>query len=196
MPFPGHALDGRWTLRDAGTGELVEAGDIHNRQDERSEIKLRIRRDGLYALNPGAGYQRGGRLEFGRRPLVVEASPENEFVGLYPQTPTLDQPLFFFVPRGTEMFVLRIHASTSPESDLRFYGPDGGLTAEHMRLVTGSDLSLPVDVAVSVPAGTDDGIWAFTVSRSPRARLQLRGVPPYLARHPRELMTSREALVR
>jgi len=34
------------------------------------------------------------------------------------------------------------------------------------------------------------------ISRSPRAIIQLRGVPPYLARHPEELLTSREAVVR
>ena len=94
------------------------------------------------------------------------------------------------------MFVLRVHASSSHESDVRFYGPDGQLLSEHLRLVTGSDLSLPVDVPVTVPAGADRGIWAFTVSRSPRASLQLRGVPPYLARHPDELLTPREALSR
>ena len=94
------------------------------------------------------------------------------------------------------MFVLRVHASTSHESDVRFFGPDGRLVSEHLRLVTGSDLSLPVDVPVTVPAGAGHGIWAFTVSRSPRASLQLRGVPPYLARHPDELLTPREALSR
>ena len=94
------------------------------------------------------------------------------------------------------MFVLRIHASNSHESDVRFYGPDGGLVAEHLKLVTGSDLSVPVDVPVMVPVGVDRAIWAFTISRSPRAIIQLRGVPPYLARHPEELLTSREAVVR
>ena len=194
--FPDHTLDGHWTLRNAETGEFVEEGDIHEQQSGSAEVRLRIPRKGLYVLDPGAGYKKGGRLEFGRRHLVVEASTRSELTTLYPGTPPEVEPLFFFVPQDTEMFVLRVHASTSHESDVRFFGPDGRLVSEHLRLVTGSDLSLPVDVPVTVPAGADHGIWAFTISRSPRATIQLRGVPPYLARHPEELLTSREALVR
>ncbi len=194
--YPDHTLDGHWTLANAETGEVVEEGDIRRQQDESAQLRLQIQRKGLYMLDPGTDYQRGGRLEFDRRPQVVEASPESEFMALYPGTPTLDQPLYFFVPRDTGTFVVRIHANTSHESDVRFYGPDGKLVAEHLKLVTGSDLSVPVDVPVTVPAGADDGIWAFTISRSPRAIVQLRGIPPYLARHPEELLTSREAVVR
>ena len=194
--FPDHTLDGHWRLRNAETGEVVEEGDVREQQNESAEVRLRIPRKGLYLLDPGAGYKRAGRLGFGRRHLVVEASPRSEFTTLYPGTPPEVEPLFFFVPEDTEMFVLRVHASTSHESDVRFFGPDGRLVSEHLRLVTGSDLSLPVDVPVTVPAGADHGIWAFTISRSPRATIQLRGVPPYLARHPEELLTPREALVR
>ena len=194
--FSDHTLEGRWTLKSLATGEVVEEGDIHTQQGSGGQLRLQFPREGLYVLDPGTDYNKGGRLEFGRRHLVVEASPEREFMALYPGTPTLDQPLYFFVPRGTEMFVVRIHASTSHESDVRFYGPDGGLIAEHLKLVTGSDLSVPVDVPVTVPAGADHGIWAFTISRSPRATIQLRGIPPYVARHPEELLTSREAVVR
>ena len=194
--FPDHTLDGHWTLRNAETGEVEEEGDVREQQNESAEVRLRIPRKGLYVLDPGAGYKRAGRLGFGRRHLVVEASTRSELTTLYPGTPPEVEPLFFFVPQDTEMFVLRVHASTSHESDVRFFGPDGRLVSEHLRLVTGSDLSLPVDVPVTVPAGADHGIWAFTISRSPRATIQLRGVPPYLARHPEELLTSREALVR
>ena len=192
--FPDHNLDGRWRLINADTGEVVGGGDVRGPQ-EGAEVRLQIPRKGLYQLDPGAGYKRGRRLGFGRRHLVVEASPRSEFAALFTGTPPESQPLFFFVPQDTEMFVLRVHASTSHESDVRFFGPDGRLLSEHLRLVTGSDLSLPVDVPVPVPAGAD-GIWAFTISRSPSATIQLRGVPPYLARHPEELMTSREALGR
>jgi hypothetical protein len=188
IPFSDHTPEGHWTLKSLETGEVVEEGDIH------TQLRLQMPRTGLYVLDPGTDYKKGGRLEFGRRHLVVEASAEREFMALYPQTPTLDQPLYFFVPGGTQMFVVRVHASTSHESDVRFYGPDGRLVAEHLKLVTGSDLSVPVDVPVTVPDGADDSIWAFTISRSPRAIIQLRGVPPYLARHPAELMTPREAL--
>ena len=193
--FPDHTLDRHWTLREAETGDAVDDGTIFEPENESPEIRMRIPLKGLYALDPGAGYKKGGRLGFGRRHLVVEASPRSEFAALFTGTPPESRPLFFFVPRDTEMFVLRVHASTSHESDVRFYGPDGRLLSEHLRLVTGSDLSLPVDVPVPVPAGAD-GIWAFTISRSPSATIQLRGVPPYLARHPEELMTSREALGR
>ena len=199
LPFialPGHTVDGNWTLKEVGTGGVVKEGILSDPVNESGEVLLRIPRTGLYVLDPGSDYMKGGRLEFGRRPLVVEASPENEFMTVYPGTPPRVEPLYFFVPRGTELFVLRIHASTSHESDLRLYGPDGALVGEHLRLVTGSDLSLPVDVPVSVPAGADHGIWAFTISRSPRAIIQLKGVPPYLARHPAELLTPSEALVR
>ena len=193
IPFSDHTLEGHWTLESLETGEVVEEGDIQAHQG-RAQLRLQIARKGLYVLDPGNDSSKGGRLEFGRRHLVVEASPEREFMALYPATPTLDQPLYFFVPRDTEMFVVRVHASTSHESDVRFYGPDGQLVSEHLKLVTGADLSVPVDVPVMVPAGADAGIWAFSVSRSPRAIIQLRGVPPYLARHPDELLTPREAL--
>ena len=194
-PFPDHTLDGYWRLRSAGTGEVLEAGDVRAGPRESAEVRLQIPRKGLYLLDPGGGYKKGGRIGFDRRHLVVEASPKSEFAALFTGTPPEGGPLFFFVPRGTEMFVLRVLASTSHESDVRFFGPDGRLVSEHLRLVTGSDLSLPVDVPVTVPAGAE-GIWAFTISRSPRATIQLRGVPPYLARHPGELLTSREVLVR
>lgn len=194
-PFPDHTLDGYWRLRSADTGEVLEAGDVRAGLQESAEVSLQIPRKGLYLLDPGGGYKQGGRLGFDRRHLVVEASPKSEFAALFTGTPPEGGPLFFFVPRGTEMFVLRVLASTSHESDVRFYGPDGRLLSEHLRLVTGSDLSLPVDVPVTVSPGAE-GIWAFTISRSPRATIQLRGVPPYLARHPGELLTSREALVR
>ena len=197
IPYPDHTLDVHWTLKDGGTGAVVQEGDIHKPQNESAEIRLRIPHQGLYVLNPGTNYLKGGRLELGRRPLVVEASRESEFMPVYPR---MDEPLYFFVPRGTESFVLRVHSAGSSASDIRIYGPAGQVVSDNPGVVSGRDMSgmvhLPltfgVDISVTVPAGADARIWAFSIN-SVRSTIQLLGVPPYVARHPDELLVPREA---
>ena len=77
-------------------------------------------------------------LHFGRPPLALEASRESTFRLV---RSTTDEPLYFFVPQGTESFVLRVHSAGSPESDIRVYGPNGDVVSEHIGIATGRDLS-------------------------------------------------------
>jgi hypothetical protein len=184
IPYPDHTLDVHWTLTEVATGQLVDEGDIKKQQNESAEIRFRTPRKGLYALNPGTDYWKAGRLEFARRPLVAEASRESEFMPWYPRA---DEPIYFFVPKGTKQFVLRLHGAGTSESDIRIYGPDGQVVSDNPKLPSGWDIS------VFVPEGADGSIWAFTTA-SLRSTLQLLGVPPFVARRPDELMTPREAL--
>lgn len=184
IPYPGHTLQVHYTLTDAKTGEVIQEGDINRPKDQPGRIRLRIPRDGLYALDPGTDYWKAGRLEFPHRPLSVEASRNKAFMLWLPR---LDEPLCFFVPRGTRAFVLRLHAAGTSSSDIRIYGPDGQLLSDEKNLPSGWDIS------VTVPEGADGKIWAFSL-KSLRSTIQLLGVPPYVARRPDELIVPREAL--
>lgn len=186
IPYPQHTLDVHWTLSDASTGRTVSEGDIKKQRDESAELALTIPRDGLYRLNPGTDYWKAGRLAFPRRPLVVEASRESTFTLWLPK---IEEPLYFFVPAGTQSFVLRLNWAGTSSTDIRIYAPDG------TPIVDQKDLPSGWDISVKVPPGADGNIWALSV-RSLRANLQLLGIPPFLARYPDELMTPREAVGR
>ncbi len=204
-PYPGHTLDVGWTLKDVVTGAVVLEDSINKQRNESARIQLRIPRPGLYMLDPGTSYLKGGRLEFGSRPAVAEASRSSEFTLLRPR---ISEPLYFFVPRGTESFVLRVHSAGSFESDIRIYGPDGQIVSDNAGLVSGRDLAgrdtagrghTPLtfghDISVIVPAGADNRIWAFCLN-SVRSTVKLLGIPPYVAERPDELLVPREAVFR
>ncbi len=197
-------LDSYWTLRSMETGEVVEEGDLHTQPNESAQIRLKIPHRGLYALNPDTGYRKAGRLGFGQRRVVLEASRASTFA---PARSAMAAPLCFFVPRGTESFVLRVHSAGSLESNIRIYGPDGQVVSDYTGIVSGRDLAgrdwsgrghtpltFGVDISVVVPPGSDNRIWAFGID-SVRPRITLLGVPPYVARHPDELLAPREVVV-
>jgi hypothetical protein len=95
--------------------------------------------------------------------------------------------MFFFVPKGTRSFVLAFPSVGQTRSTVRLRLGDGTTVLEDKDVRAGDELS------VTVPVGRDGAVWGLELS-SLRCVVELYGVPPYVARHPRELLVPKETL--
>ena len=147
-----------------------------------------------------------GRATLCAADVTVASGPQAAFAGRYwdygPDhlvhdecilwRPTFDQPLYFFVPQGTRRFVIGLDG-TQEYSRLLLQTPAGRVMFEDDRIMQGipSYRLVGERVAVIVPRGADGKIWRLKLA-SYRCRVELYDVPPYLARHPAELLVPRE----
>ena len=219
-PFDaGHTIDCRWTLKHTGEGErAIAQGEVKAERGKPATVELDIPADGVYAFNPGTGYWRAAQIEFDKRPLSVWCGRSDK-PGKPRQIPLrLWQPkgeaLYFFVPKGTKHFVIGIASGGDPYTDLVVEIADGIVVVKE-RVVSNDQISVIVDEdvcqygaisemakwavspsherAVSVPKGKDGQIWRLRLN-SLRCIVELYDVPPYLARHPSELLVPEDAL--
>lgn len=93
---------------------------------------------------------------------------------------------YFFVPKGTKSFALSALVSGDRSAEVLLMNPRGVL---HKRTC----LEAREELAVRVPDGQDDGVWLISV-RGIGPRLVLRGIPPFVATHPRHLLVPRECV--
>ena len=138
-----------------------------------------------------------GRLGFGRRHLVVEASPAERIRRLVHRDSAREPTALLLRSAGHRNVRAEGSRFHQPQKgDVRFYGPDGRLLSEQSQ-AGNRRRPLPARRRSRTGAGRSRRESGPSPSAAvPGATLQLRGVPPYLARHPKELLTSREALGR
>jgi len=218
QPFDkGHTIDCRWTLRR--NGEIVASGRVQAEKGKAASTRLRLPADGLYSFDPGTGFWHAAQIRFGPRPLVVRAAradmpgrPKKTPLRLW--LPRTGQPLYFYVPKGVRHFVIGIVSGGDPWTRLRVRTADGTTVLDE-RVLAGSEVSVIVEAdrqkygaasamanncvlpaaerAVVVPAGRDGQVWSLELS-SLRCIVELYDVPPFLARHPSELLVPANAV--
>lgn len=215
-PFDsGHTVDGRWSL-SREDGQPVAQGTVKAERGQRAIARLQIREPGIYALNPGTDYWKAAQLEFPPRPLSVWCgrADQEDKPPLRLWLPRLDQPLYFYVPRGTRQFVIGIVEGGFPQSTLELRLADGTVVRRE-NILAGDQLSIIIDedrrqygdiaempkqavlpsqqLSILVPKGADGQVWALSIS-SLRVVVELYDVPPYVARHPAELLVPEDGL--
>jgi len=221
-PFDaGHTIDCRWTLKRvdlSGKEEEVAKGEVKAERGKPATIELSIPADGIYAFDPGTDYWKAAQIGFDERPLSVWCGRHDE-PGKVRQKPLQlwlpqNEALYFFVPKGVKHFVIGIVAGGDPYTDLVVETADGTIVVKE-RVVSGDQISVIVEEdvrqygeisemakhavlpaherGVKVPKGKDGQIWRLRLS-SLRCIVELYDVPPYLARHPAELLVPDDAL--
>ncbi len=171
---------------------------------------------GVYVLDPGTDYWKAAQLEFDRRPLSVWCGRADQ-QGKPPLRlwmPRLDQPLYFYVPKGTRHFVIGIVDGGFPQTTVELRLADGTVVRRE-NLLSGDQLCIIVDedrrqygdiaeipkqtvlpsqqLSVIVPKGADGQVWSLSLS-SLRCVVELYDVPPFVARHPSELLVPEDSL--
>jgi hypothetical protein len=101
--------------------------------------------------------------------------------------PSSPDGLYFFVPKGTKSFALKALANAGRTTEVLLLTPAG-------KLCKRTCLDAKEELAVRVPDGQDDGVWMVGL-RGVSPRLVLRGVPPFVASHPRHMLVPRECVV-
>ena len=211
-PFDkGHIVDNQWSLSRAG--KQAAAGHVKAPKGKPASTDVRLPAAGLYSLAPGTGYWRAAEVDVGERPLVVRAQRANtpgrsKKTPLRLWLPRFGQPLYFFVPKGVRHFVIGIVSGGNPWTCLRLKTAAGSTVLDE-KVLAGSEISVVVDAdrreygeisamanncvlpaaerSVTVPPGRDNQIWSLELS-SLRCTVELFDVPPFLARHPAELL--------
>jgi hypothetical protein len=219
-PFDsGHTVDCRWTLkRIDGKEQMIAKGEVKAERGQPAAIDLMLHSDGVYAFDRGTDYWKAAQIEFDERPLSVWCGRHDE--PSEPRRKPLQlwfprgEPLYFFVPKGTKHFVIGIVAGGDPYTDLVVETADGTVVARE-RVVSKDQISVIVDEdirqygvisemgkqavlpahekPVVVPKGKSGQIWRLRLN-SLRCIVELYDVPPYLARHPAELLIPEDAL--
>jgi membrane-associated protease RseP (regulator of RpoE activity) len=157
-------------------------------------------------------------MEFDRRPLSVWCGRFDE-PGEMRRMPLRlwlprGEPLYFFVPKGTKHFVIGIVSGGDPRSALELRTADG-TAIRREGIVAGDQISVIVEqdvreygemsemakqailpgeqLSIVVPRGEDGRIWALQIW-SLRCIVELYDVPPFVARHPAELLVPEDSL--
>jgi len=192
-PFDaGHTVDGHWVLRRVGQERPVAEGDIKAEKGKPAAMEATLPADGVYALDPGTGFWKTAEIGFAPRPLSVWAGradepgkPRSKEFRLW--LPRLNQPLYFYVPENVESFVLGFPSVGQTKTHVVLQGAGGKTIFENKDVTSGDQIS------VVVPEEHRGAVWSLSIA-SLRCVVELYGVPPYLARHPRELLVPEEAV--
>jgi len=193
-PFDaGHTVDGHWVLRRDGDELPVAEGDIKAEKGKAAAMEATLPTDGAYGLDPGTGYWKTAELGFAPRPLSVWAGradepgqPRRKEFRLW--LPRLNQPLYFYVPRSVEHFVLGFPSIGQAKTHLVLRAPGGKVLLEDKEVRAGDQVS------VAVPPEHRGAVWSLSLS-SLRCVVELYNVPPYLARRPAELLVPKKSLL-
>lgn len=188
-PYPNHTIDCHWKLMDVNEKTIVE-GDVKAERNQQATIEINIPEDGIYILDAGTTYWKSAMLTFDTRPLSVWAGrpdipgkPKREpFRQWRPQ----QEPVYFYVPKGTKSFVIGF---PSCQANTKVLIKDG-----NGKTIYSSDSIMPGDqVSIIVSEGSDNQIWSIAIT-SLRNTVELYDIPPFLARHPAELLVPEDAI--
>jgi hypothetical protein len=180
-----HTVDGHWTLTKPGARGAAAEGDLKAAKGQPAAIELRVPAAGVWSFDPGTSYWKAAQVGFDARPLSVWAGradspgrPRGR--SFLPWLPRPNEPVYFFVPKGTRHFVVGFPGGGTINA-IALRTADGQAVVEQKRLVAGDELS------VRVPPGKDGAVWSLAFT-GVRVTVELYGVPPFLARHPAELI--------
>jgi len=217
-PFDsGHTIACAWSLQRED-GQTIAQGELKAERGQPATLETTLGEEGVYTLHPGTDYWRAAQIEFDRRPLSVWCGRADRY-GKPPLClwlPRLDQPLYFYVPKGTRHFVIGIVQGGFPHTTLEIRLANGTV-ARREQLLSGDQISIVVqqdireygnlsemgkqtvlpsqELSIVVPKGADGQVWALSLN-SLRCIVELYDIPPFLARHPAELLVPEEALKR
>jgi hypothetical protein len=199
-------------------GRSIAQGVVKAEKGKPATVAVALPVDGIYAFEPGTGYWRAAQMEFDRRPLSVWCGRFDE-PGEMRRMPLRlwlprGEPLYFFVPKGTKHFVIGIVSGGDPRSALELRTADG-TAIRREGIVAGDQISVIVEqdvreygemsemakqailpgeqLSIVVPRGEDGRIWALQIW-SLRCIVELYDVPPFVARHPAELLVPEDSL--
>ena len=217
-PFDkGHTVSCDWVLRKEEA--TVASGHVEAPKGTPAQATVKLPDDAVYVLNPGTGFWHAARVDIGDRPFVFRAARADTpgvpiSVPLRFWLPAMNQPLYFYIPKGTRHFVVGIVSGGDPWTQLRIQTADGRVVVDD-RVLAGSEISVIVEEdqqtygadsamanhsilpsseqSVEVPKGADGQIWSLQLSGL-RCVVELYDVPPYLACHPRMLLIPKDAV--
>ncbi|MFA4029681.1 MAG: hypothetical protein GDYSWBUE_000975 [Candidatus Fervidibacterota bacterium] len=183
-PQPGHTILGHWKLIEALSGKVISEGDIKcEKPNEPASIKLKLPKSGLYCIEPPTGYWHVAELNFGGRCVSVRADRKKQ---MQLWTPSINTPLYFYVPKGTKSFVIGVVGGGWPKTRIILRDGDNKVIADRELMPTD-------ELSVLVPNGSDGQVWSIAISTL-RGIFEFYDVPPYLAAHPCELLVPKDAL--
>jgi len=220
-PFDkGHTIDCQWHLYKMGENyelTLITSGHIQAEKGKPADLLLEIPEAGTFAFDPGTGYWRAAEITFGPRPLVLWAGrPMGPITGKWPcfrlWLPRSSQPLYFYVPPTVPHFVVGVVSGGDPYTKLRITRADGTVVTE-ARMLAGDQITVFLGAQPSKPeTNSADGrsntfqgqfkqldghpkgeILALHVDGL-RCQLEFYDIPPFLARHPAELLVPADAV--
>jgi len=193
----GTTIHAHWKLRRPGENRYLSEGRASSSNNQPATCEVKIPATGVFVIVPGQSETSLSAAE-----VSVGTGPQAAFAGRYWDyvnahivhdeftlwKPTLNRPLYFFVPKGTRQFVIGIDA-TQVYSRLVLKTADGQVTYENDKVQMGSSSYrlFGERVAVPVPPGTEGRIWSLALA-SYLCRLELYDIPPYVALHPSELL--------
>ena len=189
-PFPNHTIDCKYTLQDI-KGNVVAQGEVKAEKNQESSIKFVIPEDGIYIFDPGTTYWKSAMITFDHRPLSVWAARAD-----YPGQPKKEpfrqwspkgEPLYFFVPSGTKHFVVGFPFLGRMYSKVDMKDGNGKVIFSDDKVMSGDQVS------IIVPDGSANQIWTIAIT-SLRNTVELYDIPPFLARHPAELLVPEDAI--
>lgn len=218
VPFDaGHTIDCHWQLFRVQDSESAVLGEGHviAEKGKPATALVEVPKAGIYAFDPGTAYWRAAEIQFDVRPLSVWAGRPSKG---FPQPlrlwlPRARDPLYLYVPAHASHFVLGIVEGGDPFTTVRITRADGTVLLEE-KVLAGEQISIILPSRSGQPSGsardsarTDGGQPGNTQPPQPpqgeilalsldslRCVIELYDVPPYLARHPGELLVPEDAL--
>ncbi len=201
----GHTIDCRWQVCPwpAIHPPLAE-GQIKAPKGENASVDIAVPGPGLFAFVPGTAFWRAAEMGFDHRPLSLWAGRPKDETNTFPPLrlwrPRLDQPLYLFVPKGTSHLVIGIVEGGDPYTAIQVKTAKGTVLC-HERLLAGDQVCVSVnpqsrngDAATDGDDPTQQGTVLAVGFDSLRCVIEIYNVPPYLARHPSELLVPADTL--
>ncbi len=160
-------------LRLGGESDLAK-GELSLKPGCSELVKAELPEPGVYRIELGRCH-----VDFFGRPAVLEVPPRKGVWGKNWQG-------YFFVPAGTRAFAVTYRALGGRTSELTV--KDGAGKIRFQGILPPGEPAL-----VRVPEGSDGAAW-YLRGRGNTPTLMLRGVPPYLAGLPENLLVPKECL--
>ncbi len=188
-PYPNHTVDCHWKLMNSEE-KIIAEGDVKAEKNQEATMTIEIPEDGIYIFDPGTTYWKSCLITFDRRPLSIWAARSDE-PGKPKKVPFRQwlpkgEPLYFFVPEGTKSFIIGL-PSCRANTKIEIKDGDG-------KIIYSSDKLMPGDqISIVVPQASTNQVWSISVW-SLRNTIELYDIPPFIARHPLEILVPEDAL--
>ena len=189
-PFPNHTVDCQWKLMNLDE-KVISESHIKAEKNQQAQITITIPDDGIYIFDPGTTYWKSAEIAFDTRPLSVWAGRADESGKpkkvAFRQWSPKGEPVYFFVPKGTKNFVIGFPFTGRTYTKIEVKDENGNIVYSSDKVMSGDQIS------IIVPEKSDGQIWSMSLT-SLRNTVELYDIPPFLARHPSELLVPQEAI--